>query len=183
MGCRYCTFGRLFKNHVWGGLPAEVRVNTALAFLLFFFCVSRVALAFLLFFLCFTRGCLPRCFFSVSHVTESSAGNASSLALPETMDADQEEQLRQQKEMQRLEARIRDAAARQAMPGAPAAKAESEAERRMRELYEERLKEYGELATVDGDKEEEERRVFLCRTCWWKCGSVSYACHARGVVG
>ena len=77
------------------------------------------------------------------------------------MGADQEEQLRQQKEMQRLEARIRDAAARQAMPGAPVAKVESEAERRMRELYEERLKEYGELATVDGEKEEEERRVFF----------------------
>lgn len=91
----------------------------------------------------------------------AAAGNASSLALPETMDADQEEQLRQQKEMQRLEARIRDAAARQAMPGAQAAKVESEAERRMRELYEERLKEYGELAAAEA--EEEDRRVFgLC---------------------
>lgn len=78
------------------------------------------------------------------------------------MDADQEEQLRQQKEMQRLEARIRDAAARQAMPGGPPVeKVESEAERRMRELYEERLKEYGELATVDGEKEEEDRQAFF----------------------
>lgn len=75
------------------------------------------------------------------------------------MDAEQEEQLRQQKEMQRLEARIRDAAARQAMPGAPPVdKTETEAERRMRELYEERLKEYGELAAVDGEKEEDEER-------------------------
>lgn len=76
------------------------------------------------------------------------------------MDADQEEQLRQQKEMQRLEARVREAAARQTMPGAGAGaggKPEGEAERRMRELYEERLREYGDLATGDDEKEEEER--------------------------
>lgn len=73
------------------------------------------------------------------------------------MDPDQEEQLRQQREMQRLETRIREAAARQAMPGAPEAKVEGEAERRMRELYEERLREYGDLATGDEEKDEEVR--------------------------
>lgn len=73
------------------------------------------------------------------------------------MDQDQEEQLRQQKEMQKLEARIREAATRQAMPGATAVKKEGEAERRMRELYEERLQEYGDLAAVDEEKAEDER--------------------------
>lgn len=98
--------------------------------------------------------------FCVVSAAESGAreSESSSLALPETMDPDQEAQLRQQKEMQRLEARIRDAAARQAMPGAPTEKVESEPERRMRELYEERLREYGDLAG-DEEKEEEERYV------------------------
>lgn len=78
------------------------------------------------------------------------------------MDADQAEQLKQQKEMQRLEARVREAAARQAMPGAApaAAAAEGVGERRMRELYEERLREYGDLATVEDEQGEEERWVW-----------------------
>lgn len=80
-------------------------------------------------------------------------GKMSTLALPESMDEDQKEQLRQQKEMQRLEARIREAATRQSMPGG--AKVEGEAERRMRELYEERLREYGDLAAVDDEKGDE----------------------------
>lgn len=75
------------------------------------------------------------------------------------MDADQAEQLKQQKEMQRLEARVREAAARQAMPGAAPAAAEGVGERRMRELYEERLREYGDLATVEDEQGEEERCV------------------------
>ena len=78
----------------------------------------------------------------------------SSLALSESMDEDQKEQLRQQKEMQRLEARIREAASREAMPGA-APKVEGAAERRMRELYEERLREYGDLAALDEEKGDE----------------------------
>lgn len=52
-----------------------------------------------------------------------------------------------------MQARIREGAARVAMPNS---KAEGEAERRMRELYEERLQEYGELAAVE-EKEEDER--------------------------
>ncbi|CAM9858906.1 unnamed protein product [Scytosiphon promiscuus] len=81
------------------------------------------------------------------------AARSSGLALPETMDADQEEQLRQQKEMQRLEARVREAAAREAMPGArvvgEGGKPESVAERRMRELYEERLRDSGSPADTE----------------------------------
>lgn len=88
------------------------------------------------------------------------AAKASGLALPETMDAAQEEQLRQQKEMQRLEARVREAAARQALPGG-GKKVEGEAERRMRELYEERLREYGGLATGEDEDEDENRCVFF----------------------
>lgn len=72
------------------------------------------------------------------------------------MDESQKEQLRQQKEMQRLEARIREAATRQAMPGGP--KVEGEAERRMRELYEERLREYGDLAAADDEMGDERYR-------------------------
>ncbi|CAM9196041.1 unnamed protein product [Discosporangium mesarthrocarpum] len=83
--------------------------------------------------------------------TEGGNGSEPGLALPETMDKEQEEQLRQQKEMQRLESRIREAAARQSMPGKGGGKVEGEAERRMRELYEERLMEYGELATNDDE--------------------------------
>ena len=90
-------------------------------------------------------------------------GKASTLALPETMDEDQKEQLRQQKEMQRLEARIREAASRQAMPGGP--KVEGEAERRMRELYEERLREYGDLAAVDDERGDERYDTKLNRMC------------------
>lgn len=51
-----------------------------------------------------------------------------------------------------LQARIREAAARQNMPGG--SKTEGEAERRMRELYEERLLEYGDLAKNDDEQEE-----------------------------
>lgn len=56
-----------------------------------------------------------------------------------------------------VQARIREAAAMQAMPGGAAAKPEGEAERRMRELYEERLREYGDLAIVDDEKGDEDR--------------------------
>lgn len=51
------------------------------------------------------------------------------------------------------QARIREAATRHTMPGG--AKVEGEAERRMRELYEERLREYGDLAK--GEEEEDAR--------------------------
>lgn len=84
------------------------------------------------------------------------------------MDADQAEQLRQQKEMQRLEARVREAAARQAMPGGAPAAVEGVGERRMRELYEERLREYGDLATVEDEQGEEERCVGGGVCCWLK---------------
>lgn len=89
------------------------------------------------------------------------------------MDAAQEEQLRQQKEMQRLEARVREAAARQALPGGGSVdgkKVEGEAERRMRELYEERLREYGDLATGEEAEDAAENRcVGLCCGCRCVC--------------
>lgn len=58
-----------------------------------------------------------------------------------------------------VQARIREAAAMQTVPGGGAggAKREGEAERRMRELYEERLREYGDLAVVDDTKGDEDR--------------------------
>ena len=90
------------------------------------------------------------------------------------MDPAQEEQLRQQKEMQRLEARVREAAARQALPGAK--KVEGEAERRMRELYEERLREYGDLATGEEEDADENRCVRVCAcVCVRLCVCVCYS--------
>ena len=61
-----------------------------------------------------------------------------------------------------MQARIREGAARAAMPNE---KGEGEAERRMRELYEERLREYGELAAVE-DEMGDDARYLRCSFCW-----------------
>ncbi|CAM9748549.1 unnamed protein product, partial [Sphacelaria rigidula] len=55
-----------------------------------------------------------------------------------------------------IQARIREGAARAAMPS-DKHQGEGEAERRMRELYEERLREYGELAAVEDEQGEDTR--------------------------
>lgn len=72
---------------------------------------------------------------------KSRDANSQGLALPETMDAASAKQLREQQELQRMEAKIREAARMQQFKAAPLP-----AGAKLKELHDERLKEYSELA-------------------------------------
>lgn len=79
------------------------------------------------------------------------------------------------------QARIREAASRQAMPGGP--KVEGDAERRMRELYEERLREYGDLAKGDEEGDMEIRWVEPMALWSMREGGVPRPTVLVGIVG